>query len=56
MDAALVKEVPVNRWTCKINVKIWQQVADMMFEGGELQKKFDITSWFADSVKSQLVQ
>ena len=56
LDAALVKEVPVNRWTCKVDQKIWQKVADMMFEGGELQKKFDVTSWFADSVKPYVVK
>jgi len=56
LDPALVKEVPVHRWTCKVNVKVWQQVANMMVDGGELQKKFDVTSWFADSVKPNLIQ
>lgn len=52
----LVEQVPVNHWTCKINQKVWQRVADMMHEGGELQKPFDVTSWFADSVKPHVVK
>ena len=56
LDAALVKEVPVNKWTCKVDVKKWQTVADMMFESGELQKKYDIEAWLADSVKPYLTR
>ena len=56
LDPALVKEVPVNRWTCKVDQNVWQKVADMMFEGGELQKKFDVTSWFAESVKPNVIK
>lgn len=56
LDPALVKEVPVHRWTCKVNVAVWQKVADMMFDGGELQKRFDVKSWFSDAVKPLLVQ
>jgi NitT/TauT family transport system substrate-binding protein len=52
----LVEQVPVNHWTCKVDLKIWQRVADMMHEGGELQKPFDVTSWFADSVKPYVVK
>ncbi len=56
LDEALVKEVPVNLWTCQVDLNVWQKTADMMFEGGELQKKFDVTSWFADSVKPYVVK
>lgn len=56
LELALVKEVPVNKWTCKVDVKKWQTVADMMFDGGELQQKYDVEAWLADSVRPNLVR
>lgn len=51
LDPALVRDVPVNKWTCKISRKNWRLVADMMYEGGELQKPFDIDAWIFDSAR-----
>ena len=51
LAAELVKEVPVNKWTCRVNLPIWQRVADMMFSGGELQKAIRIEETFSDNVK-----
>jgi len=51
LDAALVRETPVNQWTCKIDLPVWQKVADMMHEGGELQKPFKIDDMLSDFAK-----
>lgn len=56
LDPALVRQVPVNLWTCKVDLKTWQKVADMMHEGGELQTAFDVQRWFADSVKPLVIR
>ena len=56
LDPALVKVVPVNKWTCNINLKIWQEVADMMFTGGELQKAIKVEDLFSDVVKPYVVR
>ena len=51
-----MKEAPVNKWTCKVDLKIWQKVADMMFSGGELQKAIRIEDAFAEVVKAYVVR
>jgi NitT/TauT family transport system substrate-binding protein len=51
LDLALVQDTPLNKWTCKINLPVWQKVADMMHEGGELQKPFKIEDMFSDFAK-----
>ena len=56
LDAALVQETPVNQWTCKINLPVWQKVADMMHEGGELQKAFRIEEMFSEHAKAHVIK
>jgi NitT/TauT family transport system substrate-binding protein len=56
LDPALVAEVPVNRWTCAIDLKSWQAVADMMLDGGELQKPFKVIDIFSDFAKAHIVK
>ena len=56
LDAALVKETPVNKWTCKINLPVWQKVADMMHEGGELQKAFKMEEMLSDHAKAHVTK
>ncbi len=56
LSAELVREVPVNKWTCKVDLKIWQAVADMMHSGGELQKPIRIEDTFSDVVKPYVVR
>ena len=51
LDVALVQDTPLNKWTCKINLPVWQKVADMMHEGGELQKPFKIDDMLSDFAK-----
>ena len=56
LDPALVKDVPVNKWTCKINLQTWDRIGQMMFEGGELQKPFKIEDWMFESAKPNVVR
>ena len=56
LAAELVKEVPVNKWTCRVNLPIWQRVVDMMFAGGELQKAIRIEDSFSEFVKPYVVK
>jgi NitT/TauT family transport system substrate-binding protein len=56
LEAALVKEVPVNKWTCKIDLKTWNKVADMMYEGGELQKPYRIEDAMFESAKPNITR
>ncbi len=56
LDAALVQETPVNKWTCKINLPVWQKVADMMHEGGELQKPFKMEEMLSDHAKAHVIK
>jgi ABC-type nitrate/sulfonate/bicarbonate transport system substrate-binding protein len=51
LAVALVQDTPLNKWTCKINLPVWQKVADMMHEGGELQKPFKIDDMLSDFAK-----
>jgi NitT/TauT family transport system substrate-binding protein len=55
LDPALVKEVPVNRWTCKIDLKVWNKVADLMYESGELQKHFNNENWLFESARPNVI-
>ena len=56
LDAALVQETPVNKWTCKVNLPVWQKVADMMHEGGELQKPFKMEEMLSDYAKAHVIK
>lgn len=56
LAASLVEQVPVNKWTCKINLPVWQKTADMMFEGGELQRPFKLESMLADTAQAYVVR
>ena len=56
LDPALLQDVPVNRWTCAIDLKSWQAVADMMHDGGELQTPFKVIDMFSDYAKAHIVK
>ena len=56
LDPALVKDVPVNKWTCKIDLKTWDRIGQMMFEGGELKQPFKIEDWMFESAKPHVVR
>ena len=56
LDVALVQDTPLNKWTCKINLPVWQKVADMMHEGGELQKPFKIDDMLSDFAKAHVTK
>ena len=56
LDPALIKDVPLNKWTCKIDLKTWDRIGQMMFEGGELQKPFKIEDWMFESAKPNVIR
>ena len=56
LDVALVQDTPLNKWTCKINLPVWQRVADMMHEGGELQAPFKIDDMLSDHAKAHVTK
>jgi NitT/TauT family transport system substrate-binding protein len=45
LDPDLVKDMPLISWKSSIDPAVWQRVADMMFEQGELQSKHDIAEY-----------
>jgi NitT/TauT family transport system substrate-binding protein len=56
LDPALVKELPLNNWSYKINPKVWQAVADMMHSTGELQKPHKVEEYLSEIVQPYVVK
>jgi NitT/TauT family transport system substrate-binding protein len=56
LDPALVKELPLNNWSYKIDPAKWQAVADMMHASGELQKPHKVDEYLSDIVKPYIVK
>jgi NitT/TauT family transport system substrate-binding protein len=56
LDPALVKELPLNNWSYKIDPAKWQAVADMMHASGELQKPHKADEYLSDIVKPYIVK
>jgi len=52
LDAALIKDMPLNKWDYAIKPQVWQQLADMMLAGGGLQQQHQAAEYFSDYVKS----
>jgi NitT/TauT family transport system substrate-binding protein len=46
LDADLVKDMPLISWKSEIDRPVWQAVADMLHEQGELQRRHDISEYF----------
>ena len=51
LDVSFLKDMPLNRWSSAIDPKIWQAVADMMHQSGELQKPHKVDEYLSDIVK-----
>lgn len=45
LDLALVKDMPPIQWKSKIDPKVWQELADMMYRQGELSSHHDISEY-----------
>jgi ABC-type nitrate/sulfonate/bicarbonate transport system substrate-binding protein len=51
LNIAFLKDMPLNRWSSEIDPAVWQDVADMMHESGELQKPHKAEEYLSDIVK-----
>lgn len=56
LDPALLKEMPLNNWSYRIDPAKWQAVADMMHKSGELQRPHKVDEYLSDIVKPYLVK
>lgn len=56
LDPALLKEMPLNNWSYRIDPAKWQAVADMMHASGELQKPHKADEYLSDIVKPYIVK
>jgi NitT/TauT family transport system substrate-binding protein len=56
LDAALIKQMPLNEWDYTINPDKWQALADMMLKGGGLDKPHKAEEFFSDYVKSYIAK
>ena len=56
LDVALLKDMPLNVWSYRIDPAKWQAVADMMHASGELQKPHKVDEYLSDIVKPYVVK
>ena len=56
LDPALLKDMPLNNWSYRIDPAKWQAVADMMHTSGELQRPHKVDEYLSDIVKPYLVK
>jgi NitT/TauT family transport system substrate-binding protein len=56
LNIALVKDMPLNRWSYDIDPAKWQGVADMMQASGELQKPHKADEYLSDIVTPYVVK
>ena len=56
LDPALVKQLPLNGWSYKIDPAKWQAVADMMHSTGELQKPHKVDEYMSEIVQPYMVK
>lgn len=56
LDAALLKDMPLNNWSYRIDPVKWQGVADMMHKSGELQRPHKVDEYLSDIVKPYLAK
>ncbi len=48
LDPALVKDMPPIQWKSQVDPKIWQALADMMYQQGELTQKHTVSEYFVN--------
>jgi NitT/TauT family transport system substrate-binding protein len=56
LDLALLKDMPLNNWSYRIDPAKWQAVADMMHASGELQKPHKSDEYLSDIVRPFVVK
>lgn len=56
LNPALLKDMPLNRWSYEIDPAVWQAVADMMHESGELQRPHKVDEYLSDIVKPYVIK
>lgn len=56
LDFALLKDMPLNVWSYRIDPAKWQAVADMMHSSGELQKPHKVDEYLSDIVKPYVMR
>jgi NitT/TauT family transport system substrate-binding protein len=56
LNAAFLKDMPLNRWSYEIDPATWQGVADMMHASGELQKPHKVSEYLSDIVAPYVVK
>jgi NitT/TauT family transport system substrate-binding protein len=56
LDAALIKDMPLNKWDYTIKPEKWQALADMMLQGGGLEKPHKAEEFFSEYVKSYIAK
>jgi NitT/TauT family transport system substrate-binding protein len=56
LDAALIKRMPLNKWDYTIKPQVWQALADMMLQGGGLEKPHKAEEFFSDFVKADIAK
>ena len=54
--SALLKDMPLNGFSYKIDPAKWQAVADMMHASGELEKPHKAEEYLSDIVKPYIVK
>ncbi len=56
LNVALLKDMPLNRWSYEIDPAVWQGVADMMHSTGELQRPHKVDEYLSDIVKPYVIK
>lgn len=56
LDVGLIKDMPLNKWDYTIKPEKWQALADMMLQGGGLEKPHKAEEYFSDYVKSYIAK
>jgi NitT/TauT family transport system substrate-binding protein len=56
LNPALLEDMPLNRWSYEIDPAVWQAVADMMHESGELQRPHKVDEYLSDIVKPYVIK
>jgi NitT/TauT family transport system substrate-binding protein len=56
LKAAFLKDMPLNRWSYRIDPAKWQGVADMMHASGELQRAHKVDEYLSEIVKPYVMR
>jgi len=56
LDITFVKDMPLIHWNYQIDSVVWQAVADMMHEAGELQRPHKVDEYLSDIVRPYVIR